>query len=131
MGAGSSPCSGGRFFVSVLVFIDTVIYTLFRIVQSNDYSVYRPLSDAAEPGLNHAQSAAAPHSDLFWRVGKRNALRHGDWKLIRDGSAWQLFDLTADIAETADLAAKEPERVAELAALWDMRNAEQSEPLWK
>jgi arylsulfatase A-like enzyme len=47
------------------------------------------------------------------------------------GSAWQLFDLTADIAETADLAAKEPERVAELAALWDMRNAEQSEPLWK
>jgi arylsulfatase A-like enzyme len=81
--------------------------------------------------LNHAQSAAAPHSDLFWRVGKRNALRHGDWKLIRDGSAWQLFDLTADIAETADLAAKEPERVAELAALWDMRNAEQSEPLWK
>ena len=81
--------------------------------------------------MNHTQSAAAPHSDLFWRMEKRNALRHGDWKLICDGSAWQLFDLTADIAETADLAAKEPERVAELAALWDMRNAEQSEPLWK
>jgi len=53
-------------------------------------------------------------------VGKRNALRHGDWKLIRDDSAWQLFNLTADIAETADLAAKEPARVAELSALWDM-----------
>ena len=108
-----------------------MIYTHFRIVQSNDYSVYRPLSDAAEPGLNHAQSAAAPHSDLFWRVGKRNALRHGDWKLIRDSSAWQLSNLTADIAETAALAAKEPACVAELAALWDMRNVEQSEPLWK
>jgi hypothetical protein len=107
--------------VSVLVFIDTVIYTHFRIVQSNDYSVYRPLSDAAEPGLNHTQSAAAPHSDLFWRVEKRNALRHGDWKLIRDGSAWQLSNLTA----------KEPACVAELPALWDMWNAEQSELLWK
>lgn len=46
-------------------------------------------------------------------------------------AAWQLFNLTADIAETADLAAKEPACVAELPALWDMWNAEQSEPLWK
>jgi len=46
-------------------------------------------------------------------------------------AAWQLFNLTADIAETANLAAKEPERVAELSALWDKWNAEQSEPLWK
>ena len=77
------------------------------------------------------QTTAAPHDTLYWRVGKKNALRHGDWKLIRDGGAWQLFNFAADIGETTDLAAKEPARVAELSALWNHWNAEQIEPLWK
>lgn len=67
----------------------------------------------------------------FNPIGAKNALRHNEWKLIRDGGAWQLFDLTKDVSETADLAAKEPARVAELSALWDKWNAEQIEPLWK
>ena len=56
---------------------------------------------------------------------------YGDWKLIPDGGAWQLFDLAADIAETTNLAAKQPARVVELSALWDKWNAEQIDPLWK
>jgi arylsulfatase A-like enzyme len=77
------------------------------------------------------KTEAAPHDTLYWRVGKKNALRHGDWKLIRDGGAWQLYDLDHDISEITDLAVKEPARVAELSALWDKWNAEQIEPLWK
>jgi arylsulfatase B len=68
---------------------------------------------------------------LFWRVGKKHALRDGDWKLIRDGKEWQLFDLAHDPSETADLAAKEINHVRILSALWDQWNAEQIEPLWK
>lgn len=82
------------------------------------------------PSLNRTH-AASRHATLFWRVGKKNALRHDEWKLIRDGGAWQLFDLTKDVSETTDLAAKEPARVAELTALWDQWNTEQLEPLWK
>lgn len=75
--------------------------------------------------------APALHDTLFWRLGRKNALRHGDWKLIRDGGAWQLFDLAHDIAETTDLAAREPDRVRELSAEWDRWNAGQLAPLWK
>ncbi len=81
--------------------------------------------------LLREESAPTPHDTLFWRVGKKNALRHGDWKLIRDGGAWQLFHLAADVSETTDLAAQESARVAELSAFWDRWNAEQIEPLWK
>jgi arylsulfatase B len=75
--------------------------------------------------------AAEMHDTLFWRVGRKNALRHGDWKLIRDGGAWQLYDLAHDVSETTNLAAQNASRVTELSALWDKWNGEQIEPLWK
>ncbi len=81
--------------------------------------------------LLRGESSAAPHETLHWRVGRKNALRHGDWKLIRDGGAWQLYDLAHDISETTDLAAQEPARVQELAARWDKWNAQQIEPRWR
>lgn len=72
-----------------------------------------------------------PDRTLFWRVGKKNALRSGDWKLIRDGKDWQLYNLTHDISETTNLAAKEPVRVQQMSTLWDAWNAEQLDPLWR
>ena len=72
-----------------------------------------------------------PERPLFWRVGKKNALRLGDWKLIRDGKEWQLYDLAHDISETRNLATQELARVQHMSALWDKWNAEQIEPCWK
>jgi arylsulfatase B len=72
-----------------------------------------------------------PERTLFWRVGKKNALRSGDWKVIRDGKQWQLYDLAHDISETTNLANKEPARVQQMSSLWDKWNAEQIEPLWR
>jgi arylsulfatase A-like enzyme len=77
------------------------------------------------------ETTAAPHETLFWRVGRKNALRHGDWKLIREGGDWQLYDLTRDASETTNLAAQNAARVAELSAQWDKWNSEQIEPLWR
>ena len=93
-------------------------------------------STAALDGANllpllAGESTASPHADLFWRVGKKNAVRSGDWKLIRDGKDWQLYDLAHDISETNDLAAKQPDRVRAMSAVWEKWNAEQIEPLWK
>ena len=83
------------------------------------------------PLLTGKKTTPAPERPLFWRVGRKHALRSGDWKLIRDGAAWQLYDLAHDIGETTDLAAKEPARVQQLSALWDQWNVEQIEPRWR
>ncbi len=72
-----------------------------------------------------------PERTLFWRVGKKHAVRHGDWKLIRDGNPWQLYNIALDISETTDLAAQQPARVEQLSILWDKWNAEQIEPKWR
>ncbi len=50
------------------------------------------------------------------RTGPALAIRDGRWKLLCgfDGSAAQLYDLDADRAETADLAAAEPDTAARL-----------------
>jgi arylsulfatase B len=81
--------------------------------------------------LLSGKTTQLPERPLFWRVGKKNALRLGDWKLIRDGKEWQLYDLTHDISEIKNLATQEPARVQQLSALWDKWNAEQMEPLWR
>jgi arylsulfatase A-like enzyme len=83
---------------------------------------------------------AKPHETLYWRFGEQMAIRRGDWKLVRydpvaDGGTGKatpakLYNLARDIGEDTDLAAKEPDKVKELQALWDKWNAEQVKPLW-
>ena len=68
---------------------------------------------------------------FYWRMGPRNALREGKWKLIRDKSDWQLFDLENDISETTDLATSHSELVSSLADKWETWSNSQAEPLWK
>jgi arylsulfatase A-like enzyme len=94
------------------------------------------------------KNAAAPHDHLCWRFGPQWAIRQGDWKLARgfDESANpmpgqpnryqvvaqpQLFNLTSDPGETKDLAAAQPEKVAELKVLYDKWNAGNKEPAWE
>ena len=83
------------------------------------------------------ENEGTPHETLFWRQGGRTALRHGDWKLLRMGgkfepgkAKWELYDLSKDLSEENNLAATEPERLAELIAIWEERNSEMSEPLF-
>lgn len=72
---------------------------------------------------------------LFWRrvgpngVQTHRAVRDEDWKLIesRDGTV-RLYDLPRDIAETDDLAATQPTRVARLRKLLDRWEAEVGPP---
>ena len=67
-----------------------------------------------------------PHEALFWRAARGQwAVRTGaeDWKLVRQaGKPDELYRLSTDPAETTDLAAREPARVAALSAqiaAWD------------
>ena len=63
---------------------------------------------------------------LWWSHDGNRALRVGDWKIVASGpgTPWELYDLATDRGESHDLAALEPERVKELAALWTQRDEE-------
>lgn len=57
---------------------------------------------------------------LYWRMNHRSqrALRVGDWKYLQvDGNEY-LFNIAADERERANLAQREPERMAHMRQLW-------------
>ena len=94
----------------------------------------RPARDAA------AGAPALPGQSLvpaFAKDGKRSepiyfnhshnrAIRAGDWKLVAAGEQgpWELYNLDTDRCEQKDLAASQPQRVAEMAQAWTGRDQE-------
>lgn len=79
------------------------------------------------------EAEGIPHETLFWRQGHHQSVQHQDWKLIRadlpQNGRW-LFNLSEDPTEQNNLAATEPEKLAELEALLAAHNAEQVDSLW-
>ena len=60
------------------------------------------------------------HEAIYWEHEGNRAVRQGKWKLVaRHKGDWELYDLEADRTELADQAAKQPEKVKELAALYE------------
>ncbi|MGL5986531.1 MAG: sulfatase/phosphatase domain-containing protein [Burkholderiales bacterium] len=61
---------------------------------------------------------------LGWEVFGNRAVRQGDWKLrwqfkpFGKGD-WELFNVASDPAERVDLAAKQPQKLREMLAVWD------------
>ena len=73
-----------------------------------------------------------PHRALFWRSGHYQVARVDGWKLQVNerppGSSVALRPARAIPTEQTNLAAREPERVAELRRALDAHDAEQVEP---
>ena len=62
---------------------------------------------------------------LHWRMNHRGqrALRNGDWKYLREDGGDYLFNLAQDERERANLAQREPRRLADMRTAWDAWNA--------
>jgi arylsulfatase A-like enzyme len=58
---------------------------------------------------------------LYWRMNHRGqrALRDGDWKYLRVDGYDYLFNIRADERERANLASREPQRLAALREAWE------------
>lgn len=57
---------------------------------------------------------------LYWEHEGNRAVRVGDWKLVaKHGKPWELYDLSRDRTESNNLAAKFPDRAAQMAALYE------------
>ncbi|MEK6237343.1 MAG: sulfatase-like hydrolase/transferase, partial [Planctomycetales bacterium] len=50
-----------------------------------------------------------PHEYLYWKAGKRIAVRSGKWKYVTYGGDPQLFDLSVDVGEMNNVGADHPE----------------------
>jgi arylsulfatase A-like enzyme len=60
-----------------------------------------------------------PHEALYWRFVNHWAVRHGRWKLTAPaGEPEGLYDLAADVSESTDVAAANPEVVRRLKTLY-------------
>ena len=59
------------------------------------------------------------HPMLGWATSGSRAARVGSWKLVAlPGKPWELYDLSTDRTELNDLAGEQPERVTEMAKLF-------------
>lgn len=78
------------------------------------------------------EATGAPHEILYWRYGPQQAIRQGNYKLLkrREGQH-RLYDLLQDPGETHDLAAAQPDVVKQLAARYEQWNAELAPPRWQ
>jgi arylsulfatase A-like enzyme len=61
---------------------------------------------------------------LYWRMKHRNqrALRDGDWKYLRVDDNDYLFNIPADERERANLAPRQPDRLAAMRLAWEQWN---------
>ena len=77
---------------------------------------------------------APPATRTFcWRIERpgrsQRAVRHGQFKLVRDSGYDQLFDLSADVGERHDLSYQRPEKAEELRRLlaeWEAEMAKEN-----
>jgi arylsulfatase A-like enzyme len=60
---------------------------------------------------------------LWWQHEGNRAIRAGDFKLVAAGNnaLWELYDLSTDRGESHNLAEQKPEKVRELATLWQQQ----------
>ena len=67
----------------------------------------------------------ATHNYLWWSHEGNRAFRLVNWKLVAaKNEPWELYDLTSDRSESANLAEKMPDKAAELAKLWEAKQTE-------
>ena len=84
--------------------------------------------------LGETDSVREPGDFVGWELFGRRAMRQGDWKAIFvskslfgendvpppvQSEVWQLYNLSEDPGEVNDLSEQNPEKLAELVALWD------------
>lgn len=74
----------------------------------------------------------ATRDALYWRSGDYRAVRAGDWKLqvTKRPEKVRLYNLATDPTERHDLAAEQPQRVAQLRAMIDAQNKGMAKPIW-
>ncbi|MCC7461170.1 MAG: arylsulfatase [Gammaproteobacteria bacterium] len=83
-----------------------------------------PITGRSLLPLLRGQDRAPPQRVSGVELMGKYAIRVGSWKLLHmpgpyGNDTWQLYDLATDLAESRDLAAEHPDKVAELRRHWE------------
>lgn len=78
-----------------------------------------------------ADNAGTPHEQLFWRMGRRRAVRSGQWKLVDNATGdFELYDLAEDIGEQRDLARDKADAFTGLVTAYEDWDRQNVDALW-
>jgi arylsulfatase len=95
-----------------------------------------PIEGTSFAGVLQAADLPAPHTTQYFEMLGSRAIYHDGWKAVTfkplaamyddgidpdapfDEDRWELFHVDRDLSECHDLAAEEPERLAEMIELW-------------
>jgi arylsulfatase len=66
------------------------------------------------------KDSAISHEFIYFHHIDNRAIRVGDWKVVAKGKdgPWELYNLKTDRCEAKDLAARYPDKVRQMSALW-------------
>ena len=112
-------------------YVSDVVPTIYDVLGIEAPAVYRGLDQMPVTGrsmraeLTDADAVQAPRVQYFEMMGHR-ALYADGWKAVTrhefgssfDDDRWELYHVAEDRSECRDLAAEQPDRLAELIALW-------------
>jgi arylsulfatase A-like enzyme len=107
-------------------FID-LVPTLLELSGGSAAGTWNGATPPPLPGRSLVPALAGdveiPREFLYWHHIDNRAFRVGDWKVVsaggRSGDApWELYNLRTDRCEMNDLAQQQPDKVKQLAELW-------------
>jgi arylsulfatase len=104
-----------------------VVPTVLEVVGGKRPATWQDKPVPLPPGKSlvaaFGRDGAVTRDELWWAHEGNRAVRVGNWKLVVAGEKgpWELYDLGGDRGETSNLAARQPEKARELAALWTRR----------
>ncbi|AHC26039.1 MULTISPECIES: arylsulfatase [Mycobacteriaceae] len=111
--------------------VSDIAPTLYELAGVTPPPIYRGIPQLPVTGHSFAallNNPAAPSTNTvqYFEMAGSRALVAGHWKAVckhipgadYDTEPWELYDLSHDMSECEDLAGAEPERLAELIALW-------------
>ena len=104
-------------------FID-VVPTVLEVTGASKPTTIHGQSVPAAPGRSFVslfkKDGKVSHDYFWWLHEDNRAIRVGDWKLVALAKGeWELYNLVTDRGESKNLATKYPDKVRELAALWE------------
>lgn len=144
----SNPGTIVKEFVSVKDIVPTILEFTGTPQPGNEYEgqSIAPIEGSSLMALiADGEPREAQEKLMGWELFGQKAIRLGDWKLLwlsskpgwlvqpRNADQWGLFNLAVDPAETNNLISQEPEKFAELLALWDQYAIDQNIvlPIWE
>lgn len=91
--------------------------------ETYDGNQITPLEGTSLASLFRGEAAPGHPEGIYWEHEGNRAARVGEWKLVSKWSRpedgrWELYNIAEDRSELNDLAAEMPDKVAELADMW-------------